>query len=60
MQSLPPHRFSVSSLLIWVSLAGQQYDSVTGTHYNLFRDYDPAVGGYVQSDPLGLLGGWST
>ncbi len=29
-------------------------------HYNYFRDYDPAVGRYVESDPLGLRGGWST
>ena len=25
-------------------------------HYNYFRDYDPAVGRYVESDPLGLNG----
>ena len=29
----------------------------TGKHYNYFRDYDPAVGRYVQPDPLGLRGG---
>ena len=35
---------------------GQQYDQETGTNYNYFRDYDPAVGRYLQSDPLpGLL-----
>lgn len=28
--------------------------------YNYFRDFDPALGGYVESDPLGLKGGWST
>jgi RHS repeat-associated protein len=36
---------------------GQQYDSVTGFNYNYFRDYDPAVARYVQSDPIGLKGG---
>jgi RHS repeat-associated protein len=39
---------------------GQQYDAVVGLHYNYFRDYDPAVGRYVQSDPIGLMGGTNT
>jgi RHS repeat-associated protein len=36
------------------------YDSETGTHYNYFRDYDPTIGRYVQSDPIGLDGGLNT
>jgi RHS repeat-associated protein len=39
---------------------GQQYDAVVGLHYNYFRDYDPAVGRYVESDPIGLKGGLDT
>jgi RHS repeat-associated protein len=39
---------------------GQQYDSASGFNYNYFRDYDPGVGRYVQSDPIGLEGGVST
>lgn len=38
---------------------GQYYDSETGLHYNLMRDYDPKLGRYVQSDPIGLNGGFS-
>jgi len=33
---------------------GQQHDALTDTHYNYFRDYEPAHGRYVQSDPLGI------
>jgi RHS repeat-associated protein len=36
---------------------GQMYDRETNLHYNYFRDYDPQVGRYVQSDPIGLAAG---
>jgi RHS repeat-associated protein len=43
-----------------VRFPGQYYDVEVGTNYNYYRDYDPAVGRYEQSDPLGLGGGLNT
>ena len=36
---------------------GQYADRETGLAYNYFRDYDPAIGRYAKSDPIGLGGG---
>jgi RHS repeat-associated protein len=36
---------------------GQYYQAETGLNYNYFRDYDPATGRYLESDPIGLAGG---
>lgn len=41
-------------------LPGQYYDAETGLHYNYFRDYDPVIGRYVESDPIGVWGGLNT
>lgn len=34
--------------------AGQVFDGQAGLHANYHRDYDPAVGKYIESDPAGL------
>ncbi|AWH31305.1 RHS repeat protein [Stenotrophomonas sp. YAU14A_MKIMI4_1] len=39
---------------------GQQATDASGMFYNYQREYDPAVGRYSQSDPIGLMGGIST
>lgn len=39
---------------------GQIYDPETQLHQNWHRDYDPSIGRYIQSDPIGLEGGINT
>jgi RHS repeat-associated protein len=36
---------------------GQYFDVETNLNQNYFRDYDPAIGRYIESDPIGLYGG---
>ncbi len=48
------------AFLLTMRFPGQRYDIVSGLNQNYFRDYDPALGRYFNSDPLGMIAGYST
>jgi RHS repeat-associated protein len=50
-------RVAVDSIDQNLRLPGQYFDVETESHYNYFRDYDPVIGRYIQSDPAGLAAG---
>ncbi|MCB2263769.1 MAG: DUF6531 domain-containing protein [Candidatus Thiosymbion ectosymbiont of Robbea hypermnestra] len=49
-----------TSFVLNLRFPGQYFDAETQRHYDYFRDYDPATGRYIQSDPIGLAGGLNT
>jgi RHS repeat-associated protein len=48
---------SLGTFIYNLRFPGQYYQVETGLNYNYERDYDPAVGRYIESDPIGLAGG---
>jgi len=51
---------SIGAFVFNQRFPGQVFDQETGLDYNWHRDYNPALGRYVQSDPIGLQGGINT
>ena len=49
-----------STVTMHLRFPGHLHDPETGLHLNRFRYYDPGLGRYLQSDPLGIVGGLNT
>jgi RHS repeat-associated protein len=50
----------MSGYVLNLRYPGQYYDAESGTNYNMFQTYEAAMGRYLQSDPIRLIGGMST
>jgi RHS repeat-associated protein len=50
-------RGDIVRLTFNLTFPGKIFDGQAGLHQNGFKDFDPAVGRYVEVDPIGLHGG---
>lgn len=51
---------AIGLVALSLSAQAQYFDVETGLHYNGARYYDPRIGRYISSDPIGLAGGLNT
>ncbi|MDB9895034.1 RHS domain-containing protein, partial [Reinekea forsetii] len=54
------HEEIANGITLLNGFPGQYRDSETDLSYNYYRDYDPSIGRYIESDPVGLGGGLNT
>ena len=45
---------TVSTITNNLRFPGQYFDAEMGLNYNYFRDYNPTIGRYIETDPIGI------
>jgi RHS repeat-associated protein len=48
---------TISTITNNLRFPGEYYDAETGLHYNYIRNHNPAIGRFIESDPIGILEG---